>query len=145
MSKKNTDQEKQAAVSLLVDAGIDFNNAVELVEKKASELEKTAVANLVAGYMGAKKGDKVGGTILGGGIGGALGAAAGGALGAINPGLGAAGALTGLVAGGYYGGKAYSAMKHSGEKKAAVDMLIERGVDFDTAVSLVNEKAAQFA
>lgn len=151
-SKK--DQEKQAAVGLLIEAGIDFENAVMAVEKKAAELEKAAIANLVAGYMGAKPGDKFGGTVLGGGIGGAVGGATLGAfMHKVNPVLGATGALAGSVAGGFYGGKAYSAMKHHGEKnheheaekKAAVDMLIERGVDFDTAVELVAAKAAELA
>jgi hypothetical protein len=35
---KSKDQEKQAAVGLLVEAGVDFDNAVDLVEKKAAEL-----------------------------------------------------------------------------------------------------------
>ncbi|MNK09997.1 hypothetical protein D3C87_280070 [compost metagenome] len=38
MSAKNN-QEKQAAVNLLIDAGIDYGTAVALVEKKAEELK----------------------------------------------------------------------------------------------------------
>lgn len=115
---KNNDQEKQAAVGLLIESGVDFDSAVQMVEKKASELEKAAIAHLVAGYMGARKGDKVGGTILGGGVGGTLGAGAGMVAGSkLGPNGAALGALAGAVAGGFYGGKAYSAMKHHGENK----------------------------
>lgn len=116
---KNNSQEKQAAVGLLIDSGVDFDSAVELVEKKAAEIEKAAVAHLVAGYMGARNGDKVGGTILGGGIGGSLGAGAGAEVGnkLAGPKGAIAGGIAGLVAGGFYGGKAYSAIKHHGEKK----------------------------
>lgn len=152
---KNNDQEKQAAVGLLVETGVDFEDAVKMVEKKASEMEKSAIANLVAGYMGARDGDKLGGTILGGGIGGSLGAGAGVALGhgLHNPHLAGLAGTAGLVAGGFYGGKLYSNMKHhndpkpehEAEKKAAVGLLIERGVDFETAVSLVEQKAAELA
>lgn len=38
MSGKKKDQEKQAAVGLLINAGIDFDTAVNLVEKKAAQL-----------------------------------------------------------------------------------------------------------
>lgn len=147
---KNKDQEKQAAVGLLVESGVDFDSAVQMVEKKASELEKAAFVGLATGYMAAKKGDKVGGTLLGGGIGGeVVGARAGATLGAkLGGGKGALiGALTGDAIGGHYGGKLYSHLKHIGsheiEKKAAVGLLIEQGVDFDTAVALVSQKAAE--
>jgi hypothetical protein len=147
-NNKKQNQEKQAAVGLLVETGLDFDTAVELVEKKASELEKTAITNVLGGYLGAKKGDKVGGTATGF-VTGSLAAtpalhATGGNMAA---GLAAAGV------GGYLGGKLYSHLKHMGdkkphretEKKAAVGMLIEQGLDFETAVKLVEKKAAELA
>jgi hypothetical protein len=36
--QKKKDQEKQAAVNLLIESGLDFESAVTLVEKKAAEL-----------------------------------------------------------------------------------------------------------
>lgn len=121
---------KQAALNELLDSGVDFDYAVEMVKEAsfggvatrvgrqlsvAAEKTKRGVSGLVAKNQGTINNVKkhVGRNQL------AYGA---GAVGA-----------TGAVAGGAYAlGR---------EKKAALDGLVDNGVDYDLAVDLVNEKS----
>lgn len=106
-------QIKQAALNELVDAGVDFGLAAALV-KQAGALVPVGGRALVAPAASAGK------SFLarhGGKIAAGVGAAALG-------GVGAAAAI-------------------GREKQAAVNGLVDAGVDFDSAVQLVNDKAAE--
>lgn len=149
-------QIKQAAMNELLDAGVDFELAAAMV-KQASKLTaaKQAVGNAVGlahaygtaaketvkatAANAARKAGNAYGTAHAYGTAAKEYAKATGqhALAHIkaNPKAYAAGAAGAAALG---GGAAYALGR---EKKAAVDMLIENGVDFDTAVDLVNAKA----
>jgi hypothetical protein len=177
---KNINLEKQAAVGMLVEQGVDFDTAVNLVNAKAEEMQKEAgdklrgvvspawMENHIAKEHG-KEGPKgalanvkshLKGSIRASGRGfaeaiggGAVGAAAGAGVaaltrGKVHPTTGAAvGGYVGYNAGGIHGmtkslGNQSKEMHEKyREKQAAVDMLIEHGMDFDTAVDLVQAKA----
>jgi hypothetical protein len=143
------EREKAAAVSSLVNDGYDFESAVEMVKAAAEELEYEETMQIKQAALGA---------LLDRGVdfdtavdmvkkAGALVPAAGRAMtaagGAAKKGL-SRGAKMAIGAGvaGAAGGAALAA-KRSHEKKAALDALVESGVDFDQALELVNAKAAQ--
>lgn len=177
-------QEKKAALDELIEAGVDYDQAVDMI-KEAEEAEtkkksnhllaSTAVSTLLpAGGLyspaiqdkliamdhdkemapGAISRNLAGvGRSIGYGLLGAAGAGlAGGALGgALKKSQGAAklggtlGAGLGGLAGDIYGKKVHgeSLNKLYAEKKAAMDELLEAGVDFDTAVDLIKQAEAE--
>jgi hypothetical protein len=97
-------QEKAAAVNMLMDEGLDFETAAELVMEKVAYLG--TVAGAVTGSLSANKNDRVGGAISGA-LGGSLGSAVGQLIG------GKIGHLAGGIAGGQIAGRAYSKQKGS--------------------------------
>lgn len=156
--------EKQAAeaVSMLVAGGVDANDAAQLVMEK---MAGTALDIFLHGHAGAErrlaaKHDKTGpekgfmkdlehnfvphaglvGSAMGGGVLGAgLGLSAGGIRGII-PGY-VLGSATGMAATAKF--QAQRMEDRYAEKQAAVNMLVEEGVDFDSAVSMVSSKSSE--
>ena len=114
-------QVKVAAMTSLLEAGVDFAEAAAFITKAAGMAPKmlassaSKVRSVAVPEYVAKKGMSMGKKV-------AIGAGAAGLAG-----LGAAAAAKG----------------RDNEKKAAVDSLMEAGVDFDSAVTLVNDKAQE--
>lgn len=141
------EQEKQAAFTALVESGINFDQAVELIKqaeedlKKKSELDKEAgIADMARSAL---KGAKVDMKVAGANVKEILKGTGkpGGRASAANS---LASTTTGkLVGGAVIGTAAYKAKKaiRGQEKKAAFDTLIEAGIDFEDAITLV--KAAE--
>lgn len=161
--------EKQAAeaVNMLMAEGVDFDSATDLVMEK---IAGTAMDIAFSGYSNAERNvanqyghegprggwvsDGVNNVVphmqavAGGLAGGIVGLGAGARLGNVvnRPGLGAlAGYLLGSAAGmtpvlKYQANKLHEKYR---EKQAAVNMLLENGLDFDSAVQLVNDKASE--
>lgn len=124
--QEEMEYEKQAAFEALVNEGMDFDDAVELV--KAAEYELYKEAGIKEMFESAKKGTRK-----------AYDYAKDKGKKAVDHvknhkaayGAGAAG----LAAA---GGGAYAYKRHQ-EKKAAMEALMQEGVDFDTAVGLVKQ------
>lgn len=112
-------QVKQAALEELMDQGIDFDSAVEMVK------EAGVTGSVVRGFNSAKK------AVPGAAANAKRGAGRHFAEHKGRYAAGAGGAAAGAAAG-YAVGR---------EKKAALDMLVDNGVDFDTAVNLVEAKS----
>lgn len=139
------EQEKAAAVSVLVQDGFDFDSAVEMVKAAAEEIEAEETLQIKQAALGALMDRgvdfdtavemvKQANALIPAGplrqVGRGMSNRAKMAIGAGM--AGAAGAATAL------------AMRRRGqEKKAALDALVESGVDFDSAVHLVESKAAE--
>ena len=121
---KRKDQEKQAALDSLMEAGVDFDTASELV-KEASASEYVD--------MGVAKAKQMGNYLLDR-------AKAGGNLAWKHKGA------IGLTAGGAAAGAGamhlYNKRKDQ-EKQAALDSLMEAGVDFDTAAEITSDAYAE--
>jgi hypothetical protein len=123
-------REKQAAVNMLVEEGLDFDSAVDLVMEKSAFLLGAAT-----GALSSRDGHRWGGAGVG-----ALASLPGAAVGH-HLGGGIVGNIGGQLAAAAVAGHLYGE-KHR-EKQAAVNMLVEEGLDFDSAVSLVDHKASE--
>lgn len=129
------DKQASEAVNMLMNEGIDFDSATEMV------IEKVASLGALGGAIASTDGHRWGGAgtgFLGDALGTAVGTVAGGAgtLRGVRT-----GSLVGLVSGtaaGHYYGK-HAQRKDALHKKASFDSLIEDGVDFDTAIALVQK------
>jgi tetratricopeptide (TPR) repeat protein len=148
------EMQKRAALSELLEAGVDYDQAVELVKEAAEGIVDKAkkylpAAGLVAGAaVGAKLGAPLGGKLavkaFTKGVTDAdalVRAKLGGLL--LGP---VVGANLGMIAGGtagLYAGKKLKAVDHDFEmqKRAALSELLEAGIDYDQAVELVKEAA----
>lgn len=151
------EREKAAAVSALVEEGYDFASAVEMVKVAAEEIEFEENVQIKQAALGALMDRgiefdkavlmvKAAGAVLPhgvskakqmfrAGVGTAKDAVGGMSRGAkMGAGAGAAAAV---------GAGAAVAAKRSQEKQAAVNALLEAGVDFDQAVGLVQAKSEQ--
>jgi hypothetical protein len=132
---------KQAALNELIDSGVDFDYAVSMVKEAGAGALATRLGRR-ATVAGGRAGQAVGGAgkrlmadakeipsqVRGLGTAPRMASSALGRNTAVRAAAGTAVVGTGAYALGR-------------EKKAAVDGLIEAGVDFDTAVNLVNAKA----
>jgi hypothetical protein len=132
-------QEKAAhAVNMLIDQGVDFETAADLVMEKvafnAAGLAGDVAVGAGLGAIVAGKGHRSDGAKAGA-VGGAISHAAFHVT--KNPYV----ALGGLVGTGYAAKKYAESKKH--EKQAAVNALVDNGIDFDTAVDLVESKAQE--
>ena len=175
-------QEKKAALDELVNAGYDYDQAVDLIKeaeedatkKKSNHLLATTAVDLlptgalfspaVQDHLIAKDhgkemakgafgrnlagiGRNVGYSIAGGVGAGAVGGVAGKLLkGTLGRDIGVvAGMGLGSLAGSIYGKKRHGEElnKLYAEKKAAMNELLESGVDFDTAVDLIKQAEAE--
>jgi hypothetical protein len=138
------DQEKQAAFSKLVEAGVDFDSAVELIKQAEEDLEKEAgkldaIKGAGKAFIKSVKGDaKVAGPQIKGLITGkdlqgkAISRAAMGRAVSKNKVTLAAGGATLAAA-----GQVHRSLDN--EKKAAFETLSAQGVDFESAVALINQ------
>lgn len=128
------EQVKQAAFDQLVESGVDFDLAAAMV-KSAGKMDAVksfgkAMAQDAKGF-----GQAVRQTALGRD-------AAGATVSRLDAAKRAAGSATGMIGGGaVVGAGAGAAIAH--QKRAAVSSLCEAGVDFETAVSLVQAKSQE--
>jgi hypothetical protein len=150
-------QIKVAAMNQLLEQGMDFDQASELVKQaSAAQLLLSGPGKVGSTFSRAKTGlkgmadaaGKDAKTLLKGDVGGDSVVSVGNSGRAVTSGRGAAAgrlAKNPLVAGGagaLAAGGATAALVGR-EKKAALDMLMDAGLDFDSAVSLVDAKAQE--
>jgi hypothetical protein len=141
-------QEKAAhAVNMLIDQGVDFETAADLV------MEKVALWGTIGGAVAGGKDHRWGGAGIG-----LVGDVINGQMlqHRVHPGVAALASVAGIYGAHKYGQKtrakdeaeeiAKAKRIHDAihqEKQAAVNSLVDKGIDFDTAVDLVDSKAQE--